>query len=190
MDIVEFFQQSAGKWASIRTNHHLSTEQAGQQSDIKGQSEIQIELLEKTDPAVVQLCQIHQIDPQQSLCGVRFTWNGQMNQAQASGSTLLVPIEDAERSNQGTLLRSQAQSEKTPSIGCYMMGNSDDLILIAQNDTLYVEERLWFANPNVRLRHSTMKWQGSFSSTSFCSEIRLGGQPTGQAAATRAQVSQ
>ena len=40
---------------------------------------------------------------------------------------------------------------------------------------MLTEERLWFASPNLRMRVSVIKRSGSFSVTSFISEIRMGG---------------
>ena len=57
MDITEFFQQSAGKWASQRTNHYLA------QNQTEGaKSELILDLLEQTDPAVMQMCQQQSLD--------------------------------------------------------------------------------------------------------------------------------
>ncbi|HEY9822392.1 MAG TPA: phycobiliprotein lyase, partial [Candidatus Sericytochromatia bacterium] len=52
MDIKEFFEQSAGKWFSQRTSHHLAFRQAE-----NGKSNITIEMLGADDPEVVKLCE-------------------------------------------------------------------------------------------------------------------------------------
>jgi len=57
------------------------------------------------------------------------------------------------------------------------MGDDDALTLMGESETLYSEERLWFASPNLRLRTSTIKQLDGFSTASFCSEIRMGGVP-------------
>jgi hypothetical protein len=172
MDITEFLQQSAGKWFSQRTNHHLAFRQMG-----GGKSDLYIEWLSKDDPVVVKLCQQYNVDPASALCGVRVEWSGtvEWDQNKQTGSTVLVPLADPENPNEGQLLRAADPSE-TPSVaGRYVMGSDDALTLITERENLYSEERLWFASPNLRLRTSVLKHPDGFSVASFCSEIRMGG---------------
>ncbi|MDX2097269.1 MAG: phycobiliprotein lyase, partial [Leptolyngbyaceae cyanobacterium bins.59] len=171
MDIVEFFQQSAGKWSSIRTSHHLAFKQQE-----GGNSQIQIEMLDPKDPEVIKLCEQNEIDPALALCGARVTWDGTMewDEEKHSGSTVLVPIADPESPNEGKLLREMGYAEKAPVAGRYIMSAEGELTLITEYETMYSKERLWFESPNVRLRHSIMKRFGGFSMASFCSEVRMG----------------
>jgi hypothetical protein len=184
MDITEFFQQSSGKWFSQRTSHHLAFKQSE-----GGKSNLTIEMLPKDDPAVVKLCQQYEVDPALALCGARVSWDGTMewDEEKHSGSTVLVPIADAEKPNEGKLLREQGYAEKAPVAGRYVMGDDDALTLITEYETMYSEERLWFASPNLRLRTSILKRFGGFSMASFCSEIRMGGtQPQSTSASAAA----
>ncbi|HEY9908815.1 MAG TPA: phycobiliprotein lyase [Thermosynechococcaceae cyanobacterium] len=187
MDIVEFFQQSSGKWFSQRTSHHLAFKQAE-----SGKSDIQIELLDKADPSVIKLCEQYELNPELALCGARVTWDGTMewDKEKHAGSTVLVPIADAEKPNEGQLLREMGYAEKAPVAGRYVMGDDEALTLITDYETMYSEERLWFASPNLRLRSSILKRFGGFSMATFCSEIRLGGaqpqSPQGSGTATEA----
>lgn len=99
MDIVAFFQQSAGKWSSIKSNHHVDTTQ--QQS---GRSTIEMTLLESHDPAVIELCTKQQQDPSAVISAARVKWEGTLEGSTKSetNSTLLVAIGDVK---QGQLLR-------------------------------------------------------------------------------------
>ena len=171
MDIKEFFEQSAGKWFSQRTSHHLAFKQAE-----SGQSEISCEMLAKDDPAVIQLCEQYEIDPTLALCGARVSWDGTMewDKEKHTGSTVLVPIPDSDRPTEGKLLREMGYAEKAPVAGRYVMSDDGALTLITDYETMYSEERLWFASPNLRLRHSILKRFGGFSMASFSSEIRKG----------------
>jgi hypothetical protein len=181
MDIVEFFELSTGKWFSQRTSHHLAFKQSE-----GGKSELQIELLDKTDAAVIQLCELYSMDPALALCGARVTWDGTMewDQEKHAGSTVLVPIADPDKAAAGKMLREMGYAEKAPVAGRYVMGGDDALTLITEYETMYSEERLWFASPNLRLRTSILKRFGGFSMASFCSEIRMGGaKPNPEAAA-------
>jgi hypothetical protein len=187
MDINEFFQLSAGKWFSQRTSHHLAFKQSE-----GGKSDLKIEILDKQDPTVVQLCAQYDVDPELALCGARVTWDGTMewDEEKHIGSTVLVPIANPEQPNEGQLLREMGYAEKAPVAGRYIMGSDDALTLITEYETMYSEERLWFASPNLRLRTSILKRFGGFSMASFCSEIRMGGtQAIPKDATTAAQSS-
>jgi CpeS-like protein len=182
MNITDFFQQSAGKWVSQRTSHHPEFKQPQ-----GGRSDFYIEALAADDPAVIQLCQAHGVDAALALAGVRTRWDGTMeqNQGKRAGSTLLVALSSSypqgvasAQPNQGTLL--QPADADSAIVSRYVMGDDDALTLIAESPTFYSEERLWFASPNLRLRTSTLKRSGGFSTASFCSEIRMGGVPPAQ----------
>lgn len=181
MNIVEFFQQSAGKWFSQRTSHHLAFNQSK-----GGKSDLVIEMLSGDDPAVVLLCQQHDRDPALALCGVRVTWNGtvDMDTEKQTGCTVLVPLTGSDDLKQGDLLQGIEGGDKVPTVSRYSLGNDDTLTLITEHETLSTEERLWFASPNLRLRTSLLKRSGSVSITSFCSEIRMGGAPPAQPSAS------
>ncbi len=92
------------------------------------------------------------------------------------GSTVLVPVADPDKPNEGKLLRDTGYAEKAPVAGRYVMGDDGSLTLITEYESMYSEERLWFASPNLRLRTSILKRFGGFSMATFCSEIRMGGQ--------------
>jgi CpeS-like protein len=172
MDITEFFQQSAGKWFSQRTGHHLGLKQSN-----SGKSDIQIEILDKEHLDVIKLCEQYEIDPALALCGARISWSGTMeqNREKLAGSTVLVPVATSDTPNEGQFLREMSDVAKTPVAGRYIMGSDNVLTLIMEYETIYSEERLWFASPNLRLRTSVLKRSGGFTMASFCSEIRMGG---------------
>lgn len=173
MDITEFFQQSAGKWFSQRTSHHLAFKQSE-----SGKSDIRIEMLPQDAPEVIELCQQNEVEPTLALCGARVTWDGTMewDKEKHEGSTVLVPVADPDKPNAGKLLRDTGYAEKAPVAGRYVMGDDGSLTLITEYESMYSEERLWFASPNLRLRTSILKRFGGFSMATFCSEIRMGGQ--------------
>ncbi|HTL89831.1 MAG TPA: phycobiliprotein lyase [Leptolyngbya sp.] len=188
MDIVEFLQQSAGKWLSMRTSHQSAFKQQE-----GGKSTIEIELLEKSDPAVIQLCAQYKVDPETALCGARVMWDGTMEGSgeKRAGSTVLVPIADSENPASGKLLREMGYGDKAPVAGRYEMTENNELTLTTEDDTMYSKERFWFESPTVRFRHSILKRFDGFSMASFCSEVRMGGgtpkateQTTEQAADT------
>jgi hypothetical protein len=168
MDIVEFFQLSNGKWFSQRSN-------LAAKNSPGGRSDLYIEALTPTDPAVIHVCEQHQVDPSQALCGVRIRWDGsmEMDREKYAGSTVLVPISNSRLGNEGTLLRNNGSAESSLT-SRYIMGTDDALTVITESDSLYVEERVWFASPNLRLRTRILRQSDGVSSASFCSEIRMG----------------
>jgi hypothetical protein len=176
MNITEFFQQSAGKWVSQRTSHHPAFKQPE-----GGRSDFYIEVLPSDDLAVVQLCQEYGVDAALAVCGVRTRWEGVMeqNKGKRAGTALLVAIADSAQPSQGRLLRPRSEADQRIT-GRYVIGDDEALTLIGESETLYSEERLWFASPNLRLRTSTIKQADGFSTASFCSEIRMSGLPPAQ----------
>ncbi|NEP61915.1 MAG: phycobiliprotein lyase [Symploca sp. SIO2G7] len=171
MDIKEFLDQSAGKWFSQRTNHYLSSVPAQ-----SGKSDIIIEILASDAPEVVQLCQQYNIDPASALCGVKANWDGIMagDAKKQIGSTIFVPVPNSDKPNQGEILRPIGNGQKPSVVGHYIMAKDDSLTMITEDETIYTEERLWYASPNLRFRTNIIKRCGGFSLTSFCSEIRMG----------------
>ncbi|MBD2083593.1 phycobiliprotein lyase [Trichocoleus sp. ST-U3] len=171
MDIQEFFQLSAGKWFSQRTSHHLAFKQAE-----SGKSDIKIEMLSAEDPEVIKLCEQYEVNPALAWGGARVSWDGTMewDQEKHAGSSVLVPIPDPEKPNEGQLLRDMGYAEKASVAGRYVIGSDNSFTLITAYETMYSEERIWFASENLRLRASILKRFGGFSMASFCSEIRMG----------------
>mgnify|MGYP002777475954 CR=1 FL=1 len=171
MDIVEFFQLSAGKWFSQRTNHQFAV-----QKQECGKSDLIIEAIDRLSPSVMQLCEQAKVDPKSALCATQITWTGTIEQTtkKQTGVTLLVAIANSDNPQTGQLLKSAESSGGQPRMGRYIMSRNDELTLIIEDNTTYSEERLWFESPNVRLRHSILKQPNGFSMASFCSEIRMG----------------
>jgi len=176
MDIIEFFEQSAGKWFSQRTLHNLTSGQLQ-----AGKSELKIEILPATDPAVIELCSSHAIAPASApLAGVLVTWKI-ADQNQKNGSTVVVPIPNSDNPKAGKLLQSAGAAPKNAlgklpvSIASsYTIGEDDVLTLISQTEDFYAEERLWYLMPNLRIRTSVVKRSSGMTLASFCSEIRMG----------------
>lgn len=172
MNIEEFFELSAGKWFSHRTSHHLAFKQSED-----GKSDLIIESLAADHPEVIKLCQSYEIPASAASCGARVTWNGTMewDEEKHTGSTVLVSVPDDGNPSEGRLLREMGYAEKAPVAGRYKMGNDGALTLTTEYETMWSEERLWFASPNLRMRVSVLKRFGGFSMASFTSEIRMGG---------------
>ena len=177
MDVMAFFQLSTGTWRSQRTTHHLAFRQAE-----VGESEIQVEALAADHPKVIEICQLHEVDPQRAIGGAFVSWHGAMGwdkeDENHQGSTVFALIPDAENPRQGTLLRERGYAEIVPVAGQYQMDDENALVLTTEYETMSSIERFWFPNPSIRMRSSTVKRFGGFSTATFCTEFRVAAATT------------
>lgn len=176
MDVMEFFQLSTGRWRSQRTTHHLAFKRSE-----AGESEIQVEALAANHPQVIEICQIHQVNPKLAIGGAFVSWQGSMgwdkDDDNHEGSTVFALIPDADQPRQGTLLRERGYAEIVPVAGQYHMDDEDGLVLTTEYETMSSIERFWFASPSLRMRTSTVKRFGGFSTATFCTEFRIADAP-------------
>lgn len=172
MDAMEFFQSSAGEWRSLRSTHHLAFRQAE-----VGDSNIQVTTLGADDARVAEICQMHEVDPIRAAGGAFVTWHGSMawdkDDENHKGSTVFAIVPDPENPRQGLMLRERGYAEIMPVAGRFEMDDQDGLLLITEYETMSSIERFWFANPNVRMRTSSVKRFGGFSTSTFCTEVRV-----------------
>ena len=179
MNISEFFQHSAGKWVSQRTSHRLAQNQSE-----AAKADLMIEFLSAADPALIQLCQQQGLDPS-AAAGLKITWSNGILEGSSkpqSGASLVIAVPDAVQPAQGQII-SQVNPAQ-PTLGRYVMGADEVLTLTSQTETTSIEERIWFASDNFRLRTNVIKHQGNTHLASFCSEIRMGARPPAEATET------
>lgn len=171
MDIQSFFQLCEGKWISQRTTHHLLEQK--NQSD---RSDLWGEILAPDHSDVVALCQQLQQDPTQACCGLSIRWSEVAEayqsrfKPQQKGTALLVPLPADPTALSGKLLR---RLGSTVSLGTFSLGVDEALTLCFDGSDSATEERIWFASPNLRLRSSSVRQEGTIHITAFCSEIRM-----------------
>jgi hypothetical protein len=173
LEVVDFFERSAGRWRSQRTTHHLAFRRAE-----VGDSEISVFALGASDPEVQELCRFHEVDPALAVCGSRVSWQGTMgwdrdNEGGHEGKTVFAIVPDQDNPLRGRLLRERGYAEIVPVVGRYHLDAEGGLNLTTEYETMSSIERFWFANSGLRLRTSTVKRFGGFSTASFCSEARL-----------------
>ncbi|UBF25161.1 phycobiliprotein lyase [Kovacikia minuta CCNUW1] len=172
MDAMEFFQLSTGKWRSQRITHHLAFKRAE-----SGDSEIYVEALAPDHPKIAEICQLHEVDLSLAIGRAFVSWDGSMGwdreDENHEGSTVFVLVPDPDDSRQGRLLRERGYAEIVPVIGRYHMDDDNGLVLTTEYESMSSIERFWFANPTLRLRSSTVKRFGGFSTATFCTEFRM-----------------
>lgn len=171
-DAKEFFQQSAGKWRSQRTTHHLPFRRAE-----SGGSNINVEFLEARDEKIAKICEMHDVDPAMAIGGAFVSWDGSMawdkENEDHKGTTVFALIPNPKNPRKGKLLRERGYAEIVPVAGEYSMDEEDGLVLITEYETMSIIERFWFVNPDLRLRSSTVKRFGGFNTATFCAESRV-----------------
>ncbi len=172
MDATQFFELSAGTWLSQRTVHHLAFRRVEM-----GASEIQVVSLPADHPTVVELCEFHQIDPQEAVGGAQISWHGTMDwdkdTANHSGSTAMVLVPDVDNPAQGRLLRERGYAEIVPAVGRFWIDSDGGFNLVTEYETMSAVERFSFPGPGLRMRTSTVKQFGGFSTASICTETRI-----------------
>ncbi|HBE20304.1 MAG TPA: phycobiliprotein lyase [Cyanobacteria bacterium UBA11149] len=172
MDITQFVELSLGRWNSQRSAHHLAFRHFEQVT-----STIDIIPLAVEDSEVINLCKSYNIDPHEAAHPFRMSWEGDSDWDEAEtfqGTTILVPIPNPDNLSAGRLLRDRGYAETIPSIGKYQIQEDGTFVLLTEYERAAAEERIWFVNPNFRMRVSLIKTsEGSGVVTaSFSSEIR------------------
>jgi phycoerythrin-associated linker protein len=169
MEIAEFLELCAGKWFSLRTSYHLDRAEVE-----NSKSDLTVERLSQDSPEIIALCQQSNIDASASLGGTKTLWDNSPDwgKPKQTGSAILILIGDRDRPQTGKLVHAAGMPAKTPISGRYVLGNDEALTFIVEEEKLYLEERLWYASPNLRLRTSSIKHANGFSRTAFYSEIR------------------
>ncbi len=169
---MEFFRRSAGKWRSQRTTHHLPFRRAE-----TGDSDILVRTLAADSSEVVEICQLHNIDPSLAMGGAFVRWEASMawdkEDENHAGTTVFALVPESDDLRTGKLLRERGYAEIVPVVGHFEMDDEDGLILITDYETMSIFERFWFASPNLRLRTSTVKRFGGFNTATFCAEVRI-----------------
>ncbi|MGB7444083.1 MAG: phycobiliprotein lyase [Coleofasciculaceae cyanobacterium] len=172
MDATKFFELSAGKWRSQRTTHHLPFRRSE-----TGESEINVDSLSADHPKVIEICQLHEIDPSLAAGGALVSWQGTMawdkTDENHQDSTVMVLVPEPSNPQKGKLLREKGYAEIVPVAGLYQMDDDDGMVLITEYETMSSEERFSFVSPDLRMRTSLVKRFGGFSTASLCIESRV-----------------
>ena len=166
MDIKKFIDLCTGNWFSQRTNYQVETEKTE-----SNKADLSITLIATDDSRVSQLCQQNHINPQLSLGGLQHSWDNSVDwgKPKQQGSSLIVIIPDRENPLTGKIISNTAHQNL---LGKYILGNDSALTLIFETKDKSVEERIWFASDNLRLRTTVTKNEDGTMNTLFYSEIR------------------
>lgn len=180
MDIDTFVARSLGRWKSQRSAHHLAFAHF---EEIR--SVIDIEKLEKDDPAVLALCESQGVDSGVIATPFKMSWEGETDWNEddvLKGQTILVPVPDLTENSDlpsglpsGKLLRDQGYAETIPAAGHYVIQADGTFVLTTGYDRAAAEEKIWFASENLRFRVSLIKTSNGkgVTTASLSSEVRV-----------------
>lgn len=174
MDIVNFFETIEGTWFSQRTTHFLP----GQPSQT-GQTMLEISRLTIEDARLISLCEKLSVKLEQVVFALYIQQEGKAKtygtaKASPQRTTVFAGLK-SETIAKGQFL---SQTDNEPTVIGHYQFDEEVLTLVTVTKELRSEERLWFMNPNLRMRTSLLKRVDGFQMASFCSEIRRLSRPT------------
>jgi hypothetical protein len=168
MSIVNFFETVEGTWFSQRTTHF----EPGHPSQT-GQTTLQIERVDSSSPSVTTLCEEVSADAGDTAFALVIHQAGQASvygsgPASPKRTTTLIGLKSEDECS-GQFF---SKTDQEPAVAGHYQLEDDVLSLSVQNDEFQSYERLWYMNPNLRMRTSLVKRTDGFQMASFCSEIR------------------
>lgn len=174
MDIHQFLELFVGRWRSQRSDHQFS--KGNGSGDTR--AVIEVTALNLDDPALVAICQKHDIYPDTAIHPMKMSWEEEsLSSNKPKGQALIVPVpNDLISPQKGLILTSQGK-------GVYEFGSDEALTIQTVTTQNVIEERIWYGNPNLRFRVATLL-QGDLvsdrhvQSSKFYSEIRSAPQKT------------
>lgn len=168
MSIVNFFETVEGTWFSQRTTHFAP----GQPSQT-GQATLKITRIDPSEARVATLCQQFDASTDAVIFALMIQQEGQASvygggAATPPRTTVMVGLKSADEVS-GQFF---SQTEQEPAIAGHYALEDEVLTLSVRNDEFQSDERLWYMNPNLRMRTSLVKRADGQQLASFCSEIR------------------
>jgi CpeS-like protein len=169
LTMMEFFRKSEGTWFTQRSVHHFDL--VGDQS---GESNLTIQVLEQTDPAVLAVCQQQAIDPVLAKGGARFIWQDNQDDREPNpdAAAVIIDVPDPDCATAGKLLRDRGYIEQIPVVSRYWLGPDGILTIDTEYDKNQGQERCWFLTDDFRVRVSTVRTLNGVYLMTYCSERR------------------
>lgn len=171
MDIKTFLEQTDGEWFSQRTIYNL-TEEENEVTNAKANLTVQV--LPSDEDQVVNIIKDFSLNTDAILGAISSTWDNSPDwgKPKEQGSTVLVLVQNEENSQAGKIFRVINKPDKKVITGQYILGKDEALTLILEQNNHSIEERIWFASPNLRMRTIIYKRDQKCIKTSFYSEIK------------------
>ena len=180
MNIQGFFQLSCGRWFTQRTCHQLGQATSSAQTAL-----MTSELLDLDSTEVKTLGET--VDLQRALCAMKVSWQEQGFPSQAStsqsstsqsstqGTLVMVPLATPKGDDQGQIIQ-QLDSGVIHRLK-FHLDSEQKLILTGDLNHSTLEEHIWFASTNLRLRMTLLKQANQLLQANWYSEVRMGAAP-------------
>lgn len=167
--MMDFFGKSEGTWFTQRTVHHFDAV-----ADESGESNLIVQVIERDDPRVQDVCAQQGIDPSLAMGGASFTWQASLDDREptSKSAAILIDVPDDERGRSGKLLRNQGYVESIPVVSRYHFAADGVLTIDTDYDNNQGQERCWFITDDFRVRVSTVRMMNGINLMTYCSERR------------------
>ncbi len=150
---VEYFKRSQGQWNSQRRYYMLNQETKPQEVE----SQITIKYLELGAPELIELAQLHQLEPEKVLmCGSLVTWESNytnQDRKAVTGSTVFGILGD-------NLYRDRGFATSKPIVASCYFNNPDTLCLRTEYNSSIFEEEVKLIGQNYRTRQTIISRAG------------------------------
>jgi CpeS-like protein len=175
MTMTDFFRKSEGTWLTVRAVHHFDTT-----ADESGESNITIEMIDKYDPRVAEICASQGIDLNLATGGAGFSWqvNLDVRDLSTANAAILVDVPDDATGRKGKLLRNQGYVESIPVVSRYNFDDAGVLTIDTDYENNQGQERCWFITDDFRVRVSSVRMMNGVNLMTYCSERRCISQQT------------
>ena len=169
MTMMDFFRHSEGVWFSQRTVHHFDSV-----VNESGQSNIIIDVLDKDDPRVIEVCQQQNVDPKLAHGGASFMWQDNLEDKTPNPNyaAILVDIPNPHHQSSGKFLRNRGYVEGISVISMYHFTDDGMLTIETEYEKNQGQERCWFIGNDFRVRVMTVKMMNGINQMAYCSERR------------------
>lgn len=169
MTMMDFFRKSEGTWFTQRSVHHFDSV-----ADESGESNLIVQVIERDDPRVQEVCAQQGIDPVRATGGASFTWQASLDfrEPNSQSAAILVDIPDVESDARGKLIRNQGYVESIPVVSRYHFAADGVLTIDTDYDNNQGQERCWFITDDFRVRVSTVRMMNGVNLMTYCSERR------------------
>ncbi|MBE9221222.1 phycobiliprotein lyase [Cyanobacterium stanieri LEGE 03274] len=167
MDINTFIEKTAGSWFSQRTTYNINKEAVD-----NSKANLDINLLDKDSNQAKVICQENNLKTEDNMTIITSEWDNSPDWGKpkkSGNSTMIINYQkdDLKNGKIWRLLPNQKLLE-----GNFTIAEDDSLTFTIKEDTHSIEERIWFANDNLRLRNTVIKSKNQVIETSFYSEIK------------------
>jgi CpeS-like protein len=169
MTMMDFFRKSEGSWFSQREVHHYDL-----LNNETTESNLIIQVVEKDDPRVAEVCQAQNIDVRLATGGGAFLWQQDLDDDEPNPNyaAVLIDVPDDETGRSGRLIRNKGYVDVAPVICRYWFGQDGILTIDTEYETSQGQERCWFVTDDFRVRVSTVKLMDGVQLSTYSSERR------------------